>query len=178
MNVLALDLATNTGVCVGTGDRLPLLSHNRLPSTGPDVGAFLCAYRDWLIALLEEHGPTLIVFEAPILPKTTAIATVRKLVGLAGITEMVASDDGIEVREVTTSAVKKALTGHGNAKKPAMVAACRGYGLSPHTYIKDGEEASDEADAFGVWLAALRARFPVVGARWDALSAASWRAAA
>lgn len=180
---LALDLATNTGACWGAGEGLPSLRSHRLPSTGDDVGAFLCAHEDVLRALLDEVEPTCIVFEAPVLPRSkfnpiskkveggVSILTTRKLQGLAGVTEMVAHREGLDCREVQPSEVKQALTGKGNAKKPEMVRAARGYGLDPKTYTVDGQDASDEADAFGVWLVAVRARRPDLAARWTPLFA-------
>jgi Holliday junction resolvasome RuvABC endonuclease subunit len=169
---LALDLATETGFCVGAADtgEVPTLGHVRMPSTGPDVGQFLAAWQDWLDAKVCEVEPTLIIFEAPILPSETQMSTTRKLQGLAGVTEMVCHRAGIEVAELTTSTVKKGLTGNGRASKSDMVRACRAYGFNPHTYIKKGEESSDEADAFGIWLCALRLRHPTHAGRWDPMN--------
>jgi crossover junction endodeoxyribonuclease RuvC len=165
--ILALDLATNTGVCFGAGDVLPTLRHHRLPSTGEDVGAFLCAFQDWMTVLLEDAQPTVIVYESPLLGAEASITTRRKLFGLAGVTEMVATREGLDCREVAATSAKKALTGSGRAQKHDMVAFARHHGLSPHTYIKDGLDASDEADAFGVWLAAVRIRNPEFAPLWD-----------
>ncbi len=162
--IMALDLATQTGLCIGAPDTRPTLSHFRLPSTGADVGLFLSAWEDWLRPQVREVGPSLIVFEAPILAGQTQIATTRKLQGMAGVTEMVAHRAGIECAEVATSQVKKALTGNGRAEKPAMMAACRAYGFDPKT--------SDEADAFGIWLCAVRLRHPPHAWRWEPLNAA------
>ncbi|MCO8017520.1 crossover junction endodeoxyribonuclease RuvC [Brevundimonas diminuta] len=162
--IMALDLATQTGLCIGAPDARPALSHFRLPSTGTDVGLFLSAWEDWLRPQVREVGPSLIVFEAPILAGQTQIATTRKLQGMAGVTEMVAHRAGIECAEVATSQVKKALTGNGRAEKPAMMAACRAYGFDPKT--------SDEADAFGIWLCAVRFRHPSHAWRWEPLNAA------
>jgi Holliday junction resolvasome RuvABC endonuclease subunit len=161
---LALDLATCTGFCFGPADtgEVPTLGHVRMPSTGPDVGRFLCAWQDWLEPKVREVEPTLIVFEAPILAGQTQIATTRKLQGMAGVTEMVGHRLGIEVAEVSTSHVKKALTGHGRAEKPQMMAAARHYGFDP--------QVSDEADAFGIWLCALRLRHPEQAGRWDPMN--------
>ena len=161
---LALDLATQTGFCFGPADtgEIPTIGHIRLPSTGTDVGRFLCAWQDWLEPKVREVEPTLIVFEAPILAGQTQIATTRKLQGMAGVTEMVGHRLGIEVAEVATSQVKKALTGHGRAEKADMMAACRAYGFAPQT--------SDEADAFGIWLCALRLRHPTQAGLWDPMN--------
>jgi Holliday junction resolvasome RuvABC endonuclease subunit len=161
---LALDLATQTGFCVGAADtgEVPTLGHVRMPSTGPDVGQFLCAWQDWLEPKVREVGPTLVIFEAPILPAQTQMATTRKLQGMAGVTEMVCHRAGIEVAEVATSQVKKSLTGSGRADKADMIAAARHYGFEPQT--------SDEADAFGIWLCALRLRHPTHAGRWDPMN--------
>ncbi|KQW79737.1 crossover junction endodeoxyribonuclease RuvC [Brevundimonas sp. Root1279] len=162
--LLALDLATQTGFCFGPADtgEVPTLGHVVMPSTGPDVGRFLCAWQDWLEPKVREVGPTLIVIEAPILAGQTQIATTRKLQGMAGVTEMIGHRLGIEVAEVATSQVKKALTGDGRADKQLMMAAARHYSLTPIV--------SDEADAFGVWLCALRLRFPKEAGRWDPMN--------
>lgn len=161
---LALDLATQTGFCIGAADtgEVPTLGHVRMPSTGPDVGQFLCAWQDWLEPKVREVGPTLVIFEAPILPAQTQMATTRKLQGMAGVTEMVCHRAGIEVAEVATSQVKKSLTGSGRADKADMIAAARHYGFDPQT--------SDEADAFGIWLCALRLRHPTHAGRWDPMN--------
>lgn len=164
---LALDLATNTGVCFGAGDVLPVLEHHRLPSTGEDIGRYLAEFEDWLRPLIDRVEPTCIAYESPVLRTDTKIVTLRKLYGLAGVTEMVAHRDGIDCREVPASTAKLALTGSGRSKKPDMVRFARHYGLNPHTYRQEGEEASDEADAFGVWLATVRARAPKHAAHWD-----------
>lgn len=169
---LTLDLATVTGFCAGPADsgEVPTLGHVRMPSTGPDVGRFLCAWQDWLEPKVREVEPSLIVFEAPILAGQTQIATTRKLQGMAGVTEMVAHRAGIEVAEVATSQVKKALTGSGRAEKADMISAARAYGFNPQT--------SDEADAFGIWLCALRLRHPSLAGLWDPINFQQRRAAA
>jgi crossover junction endodeoxyribonuclease RuvC len=167
---LALDLATQTGFCFGPADtgEVPAIGHVRLPSTGADVGRFLCAWQDWLEPKVREVEPTLVIFEAPILAGLTTIAVTRKLQGMAGVTEMVCHRAGIEVAEVATTQVKKALTGSGKAEKADMMAAARAYGFDPAT--------SDEADAFGIWLCALRLRHPTQAGLWDPMNFQNARA--
>lgn len=165
--LLALDLGTNLGACYGTGDCLPVLANHRLPSTGDDVGAFACAFEDWFRGRLPEIEPALVVFEAPILPAQTQLITVRKLQGLACVTEMVCTREGLECREVHLQEAKKALTGKGNAKKFEMVASCRDFGLDPVSYGQGVKEASDEADAFGGWLFSIRLRKPEHRSFWE-----------
>ena len=78
---LGLDLATNLGACWGDGADLPSLAHHRLPSTGDDVGRFLCAYEDWLREKLDEVCPVLICFEAPVLPRPKWNPASKKIEG-------------------------------------------------------------------------------------------------
>lgn len=158
--LLALDLATKTGWCAGSGEQSPELGHVTMPDTGEEVGPFLDFYMQWLELQLREYQPSMVIFEAPLLPKAsiddrghlkqapTTIATTRKLQGLAGVTEMVCFRAKLEVREVYLQTVKKELGGHGHATKVDMMAAAKRCGLEPRTY--------DEADAFGVWLVAVR----------------------
>jgi len=178
MTILALDLATNLGACWGEASARPQLGHHRLPSTGDDVGAFLCAYEDWLEVRIDEVEATVIIFEAPVLPRPkwnkvtkkleggVSIQTTRKLQGLAGVTEMIATRRNLLCREAQPAEVKQALAGKGNAKKPEMVRAARALGFAPHVYTQAGEEASDEADALGVWLSWVRVRHPQQAAAW------------
>jgi crossover junction endodeoxyribonuclease RuvC len=170
MTVMALDLATCTGFCFGPPDLgLPQIGHVRLPSTGADVGRFLIAFEEWLTDKIREVEPTLLLFEAPILASSATPHVTRKLHALAGITEMVAIRAKVECCEAYPVTVKKALTGSGRADKDQMVAAARVYGLNP--------AVPDEADAFGLWLHAVRMRHPKLAGRWDPLNFQHRRAA-
>lgn len=140
-----------------------------LPKTGEDVGAFLIAFEDWLTFKVREIGPSLLLFEAPILASSATPHVTRKLHALAGITEMVAVRAAIECCEVYPVTVKKALTGSGRADKDDMVRAARSYGFNP--------SVPDEADAFGLWLHAVKTRFPRDAGRWDPINFTAGRAA-
>jgi Holliday junction resolvasome RuvABC endonuclease subunit len=157
--LLALDLATCTGWCAGSGEGTPEIGAVRMPDTGEEVGPFLSFFRKWLEIKLGEIQPTMVIIEAPILASTTNIWTTRKLQGLAGVAEMVCYDLSLEVREVHLQTVKKALGGSGNASKPDMMAAAKRCGLNPKTF--------DEADAFGVWIVALREYAKPFAHIWD-----------
>lgn len=180
MHLFTLDLATSTGFCSGSGEKSPELGSVRMPDTKEDVGSFLDFFYRWFNAKLTEvmedldletvpglFGPKpadplafMVVFEAPMLPKAkidetgtlrqapTNLATTRKLQGLAGVAEMVCIQRGVEVREVFIQTIKKELGGTGSAGKPDMMAAAKRCGMDPKTF--------DEADAFGVWLVAVR----------------------
>lgn len=157
--ILAFDCATKTGWCAGVGDDLPILGSVTMPE-GVEPGPFLAFWRKWLVHHFKDIGPTVVVFEAPLLPQKTSISTVRKLVGLASVLEMVCVELGIPCEEVNLATVKKHLTGDGRAEKPDMLRAARNCGVSPKSY--------DEADAFGIWLTAIRYHAKEHQARWDA----------
>lgn len=164
--LLGLDLATSTGFCFGDGLSTPVVGSERMPSTGEEVGPFLDHFDRWLRVKLETVRPDLVGFEAPILSgRGTHIMTSRKLQGLAGLVEMQCHRFGIEVQEVGLQTVKRELTGHGRAEKHQMKAAARAFGIT----LSEGHESEDEADAFGVWLVALRCNRPHLAGRWEPL---------
>ena len=169
--ILALALATATGWCAGSGEQSPELGSFRMPDTKEEVGPFLDFFMKRFTILLDEIKPSMVIFEAPLLPKATidaagylkqaptTIATTRKLQGLAGVTEMVCFQRRLEVREVGGSTVKKELGGTGKAGKPDMMAAAKRCCMAPKT--------CDEADAFGVWLVGVRHYAKPFQGIWD-----------
>lgn len=154
--LLALDLATVVGWAhCGLGYRAVtsleaqaidrptgvLSGSHRIAAPGVGIGGFLNAFDLWLSDLVTLHTPDILVFEAPILTGgQTSIDTARKLMCLAGVTELIAHRRQIPiVREVNVSSVKKHWTGNGRAKKFEMIDAARARGFAPRT--------DDEADA-------------------------------
>lgn len=133
--ILALDLATKTGWASWAPGRLLASGTMQLPKTGEDVGLFLDSYLKWLETTIEECAPKWIVFEAPILPKQTRLATLRKLYGLANITELVARWRGVDCSEVNISTVRKHFcdrgTGPRDQMKRLVMDACRDRGWEP-----------------------------------------------
>lgn len=135
--VLALDLATATGWAVWQpGDAAPRHGTCRLPKTGRDIGRFLHAFEGWLRPFLEAEAPWRVVFEAPILRAgQTDIATARKLMCLAGVTEMVAHRAEVPVFEQGNQDVRKHFIGNGKAPrkqaKDKTMRACRARGWHP-----------------------------------------------
>lgn len=174
--LLGLDLGTKTGFCFGRGESLPTVGTLYLPSTGDDCGKFGIAARAALTALIVRVMPDLVIFEAPILSGATTIEVTRKLQGLAMVTEMVCGDLGVPCVEEHLQTVKKVLTGKGNAEKEDMVKAAQRAGLNVKTYnvqrskAKGGgtQLASDEADAFGVWLCGIKDQTPRHYPAWTA----------
>lgn len=130
--VLALDLATVTGWAVGPLPKRPLTLLEatvrkppqplsgifRVARPGTNVGKFLSNYGDWLERMITDHQVQGLIFESPILPAHSDMVATRKLVGLAGVTEMVAHDMGIRwVREGYPSQVKLHICGYGGPGK-------------------------------------------------------------
>ncbi len=141
--IIALDLATATGYAVGQPGKNPEFGTKVLPSTGEDVGRYICALEDWLTDLIDFYEPDLVVYEAPsIFMKTTPI-TIEKLVGLTTELQRLCFRRTIRVRSANPSQVKKFWTGRGNAKKPQMEAAARRYGFSVYD--------DNQADALAIW---------------------------
>lgn len=117
MNLLALDLATKTGFAHGEPGGMPTWGSHKLPQTGEDYGAFGLAYEAFLSALIQSKGVTRIVYESPILPSTTTLATARKLYSLGTITEMIAGRLGVKCHEAHMQTVRGHFIGASRAPK-------------------------------------------------------------
>ena len=95
MALLTLDLATRIGWTCGRPDDTQFASGTHtLTKTGKDIGEFLRAFEEWFEAATDDV--TVVVFESPILPRTTSLATCRKLYGLAGALELFCLRYGID----------------------------------------------------------------------------------
>ena len=176
MILLGMDLATSTGFAYARPHLTPICGSVRAPVTGGDLGAFGAFYWRFLSNLiaelsskLGEHENMVVIYEAPILPRQTRLATTRKLQALGVILETVcalhAADSGklIEVVETNLKSIKKELAGTGGASKAMMVHAAKRAGIS---LPEEGEE--DAADAFGAFLMGVRHyATPTEAAYWD-----------
>lgn len=188
MIIVALDLATSTGLCIGRPDTTPRAYAIRAPATGPDYGLFGGFF--WrhfdrmlrgLVAELQPGEKLLVVYEAPILPPArydkklqkmvggTNIQTTRKLQGLGMLLETVCdllreqTGADIDARETSVASIKSELTGRGNADKSQMIMVARRAGIS----LPEGAEAADAADAFGIFVLAVRLHAKEWSAAWD-----------
>jgi Holliday junction resolvasome RuvABC endonuclease subunit len=106
----------------------------------------------WLNDMVDRHKPDVIGFESPFVPVYgnkagqgyVNINTLRFLLGVCTIFETVASQRGLECKEVANGSAKKALGGHGRADVKTMQAAA---------FARGWEVANDhEADACAVGL--------------------------
>jgi hypothetical protein len=154
--ILTLDTATTTGWAAGVAGGSPEWGARTFAgSTGEVIGTF----RYWLDARCTELRPSLIVFEAPYVPRVQKWTgkggsppmnplTLRRLLSLAGQVEAVAWEHRIECREVTPREIAKFFLGSGRLmrrveKKAATVQMCGVYGW--HTVSEDA------ADALAIW---------------------------
>lgn len=131
---LFLDGSGNVGWALfGISRAMPLLAHDTfttVPQSASEWGRRFLFTATWLDRMIVEHRPVLIGFEAPFMPppppkKKAARAkwkgfavtqdTLRFLVGISSVFEMVAAKYSLECREVNVQTVKAALA--GKAKK-------------------------------------------------------------
>ena len=130
MNILALDIATNTGWKTATSSGTWNLKPNRGESEGMRVVRFKSKVRE-LIGL---EGITLISYERPAGMHKASIMVASEMVG---VLKDLCIELGIELACYSATEIKKFATGKGNANKDQMIAAARGGGYDP----KDDNEA-------------------------------------
>ena len=143
MRILALDLSTHTGWCVGDSADRPTYGTKHLKTHGESIGPLAVEFHRWLRRLVEDEKPELIAFEAPILAKRTKLHIIRMLTGLAYHTEFMAEYLDVRCREVDLWTIKRFWTGNAKAEKIDMVRAAQMYGYDP--------QDDNAADAIALW---------------------------
>lgn len=142
--VLALDIATRYGYAAFQCDKPDPIGIGSKKIKEKALGAFLRTFESDLDQLIIDVAPRLVVYESPVLPKTTSIDTLRKLYGMAGVAEMVCHNF-VEVLEEDNNRVRASFLRPGklprksDERKAAVMQQCRflGWPVSNH----------DEADA-------------------------------
>lgn len=155
--ILALDIATVTGAAsdkprgaFSAIDR-PYTFHFRTPVDAfGDYGRAFGTFERWLMDTIIAHEPDVVAFEAPLIvggrhgtTAPTNVATVRLLLGLCSIAELVAHRAQLECFETHIQSVRKHFTGSGRAQKRDVLERCRVLGWHVGT--------NDEADAAAIW---------------------------
>lgn len=161
MKLVALDIATQVGWAYFPADgAAPKCGTWKVPGAwaADDYGARFSRFHSWLCDVLTTFEPAALAFESPVLPRgsmnlQTTEHTLRTLIGMAAVAELIATLRGLRCLEVNVSTAKKAFTGNGRAEKADMMAAAsrRGFGVQDH----------HQADACAVGLvayASIRAR--------------------
>ncbi len=153
MKIVALDIATTTGVCVGESGAAPAAWTVNLGQGHSEEVRFSNALRlAW--NLIEKNAPDLVVIEAAIGGKFASAF----LIGLVACVRGTCRLKGVKCETVTSATVRKHFLGKALSKKhfphlkPAaatkaikqeVIDRCRIFGWEP--------ENGDEADAMAIW---------------------------
>jgi hypothetical protein len=159
--ILALDVATHTGVCDGVAGCTPRLSTiNWRHAKTDDVTAIYSRAVGWMATRLKDDPPALVVIERPVPPSAawgnTNHQTTLITIGLFGVFCGIAACKGIEVLEAPISSWRKFALGSGKLK--GSIAKQRAVELCQHL----GWPAEDHnaAESAGIWLWACATRAP------------------
>lgn len=138
MNVLGLDLATNTGYgIVEDGKCIEHGNVNFEIKRGQDNGIKFMKYRKWLLEKLMETSVDLIAYEQGHMRGGPATEV---LLGFQTHTQSAASEHQIQLYPVHSGTLKKWAVNHGKASKDSMIAKAE-------ELTGDKIESDDEADA-------------------------------
>jgi hypothetical protein len=148
--VLALDIATVTGWCVGVPGGAPLLGSVRLEGNGVTDGALGCALIDWLSDRIGFYDPSLVVYEAP-LPggQHSSINAGRIALGLVTATQIVCWRRRVRCVPANVNTVRAKVLGNGHSKKPEVAAWCTIQGWT--VPMVGGSPDLDATDAAVLW---------------------------
>jgi hypothetical protein len=147
--ILALDVARVTGWALGPVGTMPKIGAVELCPPGSSIGKLLSCWRLWLDDMMTLNKLGGLAFEAPLDQRRTKNGsdTARRLLGMAGVVELVAYDHGLgRVEEVNVKTVKASFAGNGNAEKSEMVRVAQLRGAQLPVRFRE-----DAADAFAVW---------------------------
>lgn len=145
MKILALDLASQTGIAFGRPGERPVLRTEKLGITHPQrfAQAMITTRK-----LCREFKPDLIVIEAPLAAGGGGTKANPELaMGIRGCVIGMAFIEGVSTAQYPVQTIRKHFLGHGGLKraeaKRKTVARCRALGWNPQT--------EDEADAAALW---------------------------
>lgn len=118
MNILALDLATNTGFCTRSVSGVWDLTPRKNESKGMRLIKFKASLQD----LCKVEVITLVVFEGAV---TYGKFPNHVGVELQGVLKLFCEENNIEYKSYMPTEIKKFATGRGNSDKKAMIAAAQ-----------------------------------------------------
>lgn len=139
--LLALDLGTTTGFCVGQVGALVSGTANFKPSRYDGGGMRFVKFRKWLNELKAAYPIDGVVFEEVRRHAGTDAAHVYG--GLLATLTALCEEQGLPYEGVPVGEIKKSFCGKGNADKQAMIAEAVRRGFAP---VDD-----NEADAIALW---------------------------
>lgn len=170
--LLALDIATETGWCVGKPSAEPTFGFYRTRDGG--LPNKLIDFGNWLRQVIAQHQPELVAFEEPPNPtwgagrgkKGTNATTILMLNALCTKAEEICAEQRLTCRSVSAGKWKKNMVGtsrFGKSVRPYPATescAQRGWLVTNH----------NTADAVGVWLYAVAVINPDAAAKFDPLA--------
>ena len=136
MNILALDIATNTGWKTRTSSGVWNLKPNRGESEGMRVVRFKSKVRE----LVKMEEINLVSYERPAGFHKSSIIVAAEMVG---VLKDLCIEIGVEYACYSATEIKKFATGKGNANKEAMIRAAINLGFHP--------QDDNEADAIHLY---------------------------
>ena len=145
MNILALDLGTDYGFAIYKDDGKFISGTKKLRTYKEKFGARFHEFRKWLLDIISKHGIDSVYFERVYGHK--GIEAGHCYGGFMYTLASVCYQQNIPCISFSVQAIKKFMTGKGNANKDEIIAAVRCKGFNPAT--------DDEADAIAIMLLAL-----------------------
>ena len=145
MNILALDLGTDCGFAIYKDDGKFISGTKKLRTYKEKFGARFHEFRKWLLDIISKHGIDSVYFERVYGHK--GIEAGHCYGGFMYTLASVCYQQNIPCISFSVQAIKKFMTGKGNANKDEIIAAVRCKGFNPAT--------DDEADAIAIMLLAL-----------------------
>jgi Holliday junction resolvasome RuvABC endonuclease subunit len=141
-NILALDVATNTGFCTRSGSGVWSLAPKKDESKGMRLIRFKSKLKD--ICSVEEIA--IIVFEGAV-----SYGKFPNMVGaeMIGVLKLFCEENQIEYRSYMPTEIKKSATGKGNANKDQMVLAAQ------QKFAMQGKD-DNQADALHLYAHAIK----------------------
>jgi Holliday junction resolvasome RuvABC endonuclease subunit len=150
MNILALDLGTQTGWALlqATGITSGSVSFatNRLAG----FGVRFLNFRNWLVEMLGKHRIDMVVFEE--VHNHAGVYAAHAYGGFVAILASVCETLRLPYRGFGVKTIKKFITGSGNASKQDVINAVRNKGYGP--MAEDRPLDDNEADAIALALLA------------------------
>jgi crossover junction endodeoxyribonuclease RuvC len=121
-----------------------------------NIGRMLTEWAEHAWPLIE--GCTHVYFEAPIIPYHGNVKSLRPLWAITAHVEFLAHHAKADCAEIANNEQKQLIYGHGGAKPENATEYAAAWGLPA--------ENSDEADACGVFLFAIKSEFPEAFDGW------------
>lgn len=145
MNILTLDLGTACGFAIFKNGKF-ISGTKKLGTYKEKFGARFHEFRTWLLNIITKHDIKAVYFERVFGHK--GIEAAHCYGGFLYMLASVCFQQNIPCISFSVQAIKRFMTGKGNATKDEMIAAAREKGFNPMD--------DNEADAIAIMLLALK----------------------